>query len=137
MQVLGIVGPGARTLCDRVAPHLDGRVAVVERSDTGEEPDDGGSPDGVAAAYRVGNDGAWSARGVDRDLDDILDDLAATHDHALLVGCPETTVPTISLGDADHERTVRAADTEADVGPESCLLSPTDAADREGSVKHR
>ena len=127
MQVLGIVGPGARTLCDRVAPHLDGRVAVVERSDAGEEPDGSGAPDGVAAAYRVGEDGAWSARGADRDLDDILDDLAATHDHALLVGFPETTVPTISLGDADHERTVRSADTEADVDTEPVLDAMADA----------
>lgn len=128
MQVLGIVGPGARTLCDRVAPHLDGRVAVVERSDTGGgSPDDGGSPDGVAAAYHVGDDGAWSAHGSGRGLDDILDDLAATHDHALLVGFPETTVPTVSLGDADHERTVISAADEADIDTESVLDAVTDA----------
>jgi molybdopterin synthase catalytic subunit len=128
MQVLGIVGPGARTLCDRVAPHLDGRVAVVERSDTGGgSPDDSGSPDGVAAAYHINDDGVWSARGSDRGLDDILDDLAATHDHALLVGFAETTVPTVSLGDADHGRTVISADTEADIDTESVLDAVADA----------
>ena len=127
MQVLGITGPGAHTVCDRVAPHLDGRVAVVERSDGGDGPFDDGPPDGVAAAYRVGDDGAWSASGTDRELADVLDDLAATYDHALLVGFPEADVPTVSLGDADPERVAVSADSEAGVDTDAVLDAVADA----------
>jgi len=126
MQVLGIAGPGARTLCDRVAPHLDGRVAVVERSEWRDGPQDDGGPTGVAAAYRVGDGGAWSATGSDRGLDGILDDLAATYDHALLVGFPGAAVPTVALGDADPERVALSADAEADVDTESVLDAVAD-----------
>ena len=128
MQVLGIAGPGARTLCDRVAPHLDGRVAVVERADRADGPQAGdGSPEGVAAAYRVDDDGAWSARGSDRGLDDVLDDLAATYDHALLVGFPETAVPTVALGDADPEQVALSAEAAADIDTETVLDAVADA----------
>ncbi|MBB6646848.1 molybdopterin synthase [Halobellus ruber] len=124
MQVLGIAGPGARTLCDRVAPHLDGRVAVVDRSDGSQ---DGGPPEGVAAAYRLGDDGAWSAAGADRGLDDVLDDLAATYDHALLVGFPGADVPTVALGDADPERIALSADSEPEVETDAVLDAVADA----------
>ena len=117
MQVLGFVGPGARGLCDRVAPHLDGRVAVVERSDG----DGDGPPEGVAAAYRVGDDGTWRASGSERGLDDVLDDLAATYDHALLVGAPDADVPAVALGDANPERVVLSADSAAEVGTDAVL----------------
>jgi len=127
MQVLGITGPGARAVCDRVAPHLDGRVAVVERSDRGDGPFDDGPPEGVAAAYHVGDDGAWSANGTDRELTDVLDDLAATYDHALLVGFPQADVPTVSLGDADPERVAISADFEAGVDTDAVLDAVADA----------
>ncbi|GGI96874.1 molybdopterin synthase [Halobellus salinus] len=131
MQVLGFAGPGARTLCDRVAPHLDGRVAVVKRTDgvDGSQAGDG-SLEGVAAAYRVGGDGdgAWSARGSDRGLGDVLDDLAATYDHALVVGFPAAAVPTVALGDADPEQVALSAETAADVDTEAILDAVADAA---------
>ncbi len=120
MQVLGIAGPGARPLCDRVAPHLDGRVAVVERSDDPGDDAPEATP-GAAAAYRVGDDGTWSASGSDRGLDDVLDDLAATYDHALLVGFPGVDVPTVSLGDADPERVALSADAAADVDTDAVI----------------
>ncbi|MGQ4554332.1 molybdopterin synthase [Halobellus sp. GM3] len=116
MQVLGVVGPDARALCERIAPHLDGRVAVVAHrppeSESASEPasTEPSPPDGIDASYAVGADGTWEATGRDRSLDGVLDDLAATADHALLVGFPDADVPTVSLGGADAERVVLAAD---------------------------
>ena len=129
MQVLGVRGDGARALCDRVAPHLDGRVAVVEPADDardhpGDAPPD--LPDGIVTAYRLDGDGAWSAAGADRDLDDVLDDLAATHDHALLVDV-DADVPTIAIGEADADRVVLDADTHKSIGTDAVLDAVADA----------
>ena len=125
MKVLGFVGPGGRELCDRVAPHLDGRVAVVERSDGAGD----GPPEGVATTYRVGDDGTWHASGSERGLEDVLDDLAATYDHALLVGAPGADVPTVVLGDgdADPERVAIEADSAAAVGTDAVVDAVADA----------
>ena len=128
MQVLGLTGPGSRRLCDRVAPHLDGRVAIVERD---EGPTDSrgpthDTPDGVAAAYRVGAGGVWSATGTDRGLDGILDDLSATHDHALLVDT-DADVPTIALGGADADRVVLDADGPEEVDTQAVTDAVADA----------
>jgi molybdopterin synthase catalytic subunit len=115
MHVLGTVGDDARALCERVAPHLDGGVAVVERragESDGSMVDDErrqgemDQPSGVDAAYELGADGAWSATGEDRSLDDVLDDLAATYDYALLAGFPDATVPTVTIGNADAANAV-------------------------------
>ena len=133
MQLLGVVGPEARTLCERMSPHLDGRVAVVERSAAGARSADGPAPDGpdrsegVDAAYELGDDGTWAATGEGRDLDDVLDDLAATFDHALLVGFPHADVPTIALGDTEAENAVVAADAAADVDTGDALDALADA----------
>ncbi|MFB6089568.1 MAG: molybdopterin synthase [Halobellus sp.] len=116
MQVLGIAGDGASTLCERVAPHLDGRVAVVERRADDDRSASGESakrPDGVDTAYALG-DGSWTAVGGDRSLDDVLDDLAATYDHALLVGFPDASFPTVALGGAEAANVaIEASDASA------------------------
>jgi molybdopterin synthase catalytic subunit len=127
MQLLGVLGPGARRLCDRIAPHLDGRVAIVERTDGPTDTASPGASDGVAADYRLGDDGAWSATGTGRGLDDILDDLSATHDHALLVGSPDADVPTVCLGGADAENVAIDADAPDDVDTEAVLEVVADA----------
>ncbi|WP_435186077.1 molybdopterin synthase [Halobellus sp. EA9] len=133
MQVLGVVGAGASALCERVAPHLDGRVAVVERragdadGDSSAAPEsDADRPDGVDTAYALG-DGSWSAAGGDRSLDDVLDDLAPAYDHALLVGFPDAAFPTVALGDAAASNVaLDAADADA-VDVESVLAAIADA----------
>ena len=128
MQVLGFTGPGARQLCDRVAPHLDGRVAIVEAEGAAGSrettlPD---TPDGVTAAYRVGDGGVWSATGTGRGLDDLLDDLAATHDHALLADT-DADVPTVALGGADADRVVLDADAPEEIDTQAVLDAVADA----------
>ncbi|ELZ79309.1 bifunctional molybdopterin-guanine dinucleotide biosynthesis protein MobB/MoaE [Haloferax gibbonsii ATCC 33959] len=116
MHVLGIVGAGATTLCDRLAAQLDGRVATVESlPESATEPK---STDGAAAAYGLSPDGNWVGTGDDRDLDDLLDDLSAEYDYALLSGFPDARVPTVALAGADAANVVAEAETAdaADVG---------------------
>ncbi|MFD1599096.1 molybdopterin synthase [Halobellus rarus] len=133
MQLLGVVGPEARTLCERMSPHLDGKVALVERHPEEDLSADGTLPsgservEGVDAAYELGEDGAWAATGDGRDLDDVLDDLAATYDHALLVGYPEADVPTVSLDGTEAEEIVIEADSVGDVDTEDALDALADA----------
>jgi molybdopterin synthase catalytic subunit len=126
MQVLGVVGDDALALCDRVAPHLDGRVAVVGRGDdTGDSlptPDSALSqrPDGVDTAYALGDDG-WTAAGEDRSLDDVLDDLAATYDHALLAGFPNVTAPTVAVGEVESADVALQVDSTAEADVEAII----------------
>jgi molybdopterin synthase catalytic subunit len=133
MQLLGVVGPEARTLCERMSPHLDGRVAVVERYPAEELSEDGTLPggsdgvEGVDTAYELGDDGAWAAAGGGRDLDDVLDGLGATHDHALVVGFPDADVPTISLGGVDAEEVVIEAGSADAVSVGDALDALADA----------
>jgi len=118
MQVLSIVGPGARSLVARVAPELDGTVATVETHDGAEL----GPEPAVDAAYGLGDDGGWVGSGSDRTLDELLDDLASTYDYALVAGFPETRLPTVALGDAatGGEVVLEAAD-ETDISVEAVL----------------
>lgn len=118
MQVLSLVGPGARSLAARVAPELDGTVATVETHDGAEL----GPEPSVDAAYGLGDDGGWVGSGSDRTLDELLDDLASTYDHALVAGFPEARLPTVTLGDASTEgEVVLEADDEAELSVETVL----------------
>jgi molybdopterin synthase catalytic subunit len=107
MKILGVVGPGATTLCERVADRLDGRVATVEsRAGVTLDDNDHGRPSSVETAYELDGDGGWVATGHGRTLEDVLDDLAATHDYALLSGFSDADVPTVEIGRSDASRTV-------------------------------
>jgi molybdopterin synthase catalytic subunit len=130
MHVLGAVGPDARSLCDRIAAHLDGRVAVVERRSNGpggSRTDGGnlrkrpGQSGDVDAAYELGADGSWTATGGSRTLDDTLDDLAPTYDYALLAGFPDADVPTVSLAGADATDVVLEAENPEHVDPDAVV----------------
>jgi molybdopterin synthase catalytic subunit len=102
MQTLGVVGPGATALCERVAPRLDGRVATVESLSDEKRGEDTVAPS-VDAAYGLGADGSWAAAGEGKTLADLLDELAATYDYALLSGIAEADVPTVVLGGGASE----------------------------------
>ena len=124
MQVLGIVGPEARQLCERVTPHLDGRVAVVERrtESIGEEGGDGPArPDGVDTAYGIAADGTWTGTGTDRSRSTLLDDLAATYDHALLAGFPNVTAPTVAVGEVESADVALQVDSTAEADVEAII----------------
>ncbi len=91
----------------RLVDRLDGRVAMVRRTD-----DPSGRPDaaGTTTQYNLGPDGTWAAAGADRTLDDLLDDVAPDHDYAVLVGLPDADVPQVRVGDApDPEGEVLAS----------------------------
>ncbi|RDZ48494.1 molybdopterin synthase [Haloferax sp. Atlit-19N] len=124
MHVLGIVGAGATTLCDRLAAQLDGRVATVESlPESATEPK---STDGAAAAYGLSPDGNWVGTGDDRDLDGLLDDLSAEYDYALLSGFPDARVPTVALAGADAVNVVAEVET-ADLADVEALAAEVDS----------
>lgn len=113
MQPLGLVGPGADAVLDRLVTRLDGRVATVESL-----PDATGAgveKPAVAASYGLSDEGSWVAAGERRSLDDLLDDLAPEYDYAILVGFPDASVPTVVVGDdvAVPDELARADDPES------------------------
>ena len=112
MQAVAIQGPGATELADRLVDRLDGRVGVVRRAarDGGAATGRAGS-DGTGAgdtAYTLGAD-AWRGNGDDLSLPGALDRLAPDHAVALVVGFPETRLPTVAVGQVslDGEPLVR------------------------------
>ena len=122
MHTLGIVGPGASDLAERLAARLDGRVVTVESFPSADAPL--GVPD-TDAAYGLAGDGSWIGAGGDCDLDTLRDDLAPDTDYLLVAGFPDADLPTVRLtggtdsGDAPVETGVddSAGDTVvAEVG---------------------
>jgi molybdopterin synthase catalytic subunit len=97
MQPLGLVGPGAGAVLDRLVERLDGRVATVESL---PDADAGGvETPAVAASYGLTGEGSWVAAGERLSVGDLLDDLAPTYDYVVLVGFPDAAVPTVTVGD--------------------------------------
>ncbi|USZ67192.1 molybdopterin synthase [Halorussus salilacus] len=103
MYVLGVVGPEreTRAVADELADHFgaDGRVALVERDSTDTDEADGSGAD---VTYRLSEQG-WTASGRDRDLPDLLDDLAPEYDYALLANYPDAAVPAVVVGDPETD----------------------------------
>ena len=106
MRPLGAVGPGASEFLADLAPELDGRVATVVA-----RPDATFDPESADATYERADDGTWAATGRNRSLDDLLDELAATYDYALLSGFPDAAVPTVAFGGADARDVIHEADS--------------------------
>jgi molybdopterin synthase catalytic subunit len=97
MRVFGILGPGADDLTARLLPRLDGPVVRVEAGDASTPADDVTSD-----TYRLGSDGSWDARGTDRSLDTLLDDVAPRYAYAVCLGLDAATdVPSVVLGGGD------------------------------------
>jgi molybdopterin synthase catalytic subunit len=95
MHTLGIVGPGATDLAERLAGRLDGRVVTVESFPSADAPL--GAPD-TDAAYGLAADGSWIGAGGDADVDSLLDDLAPGTDYLLAGGFPDADLPTVRIG---------------------------------------
>ncbi|WP_049979793.1 molybdopterin synthase [Halolamina rubra] len=96
MQTLSIVGSGAAELRDAVAATLDGRVATVGRA---ESVDD--APDDADGRFELTEGGDWAAAGGDRSFADLLDDLAADYEYAVISGFSKLRLPTVVIGDED------------------------------------
>ena len=129
MRTLGIVGPGAAPLADRLVDRLDGRVALV-REDGATDGGVAARRDGAATTYNLGPEG-WHARGESTSLGDVLDRLAPDHDYALAVGFPAARVPQVALGDVEVDNVlVRAADAAA-LDPEAVVEALHDQPEHE------
>ncbi|WP_435074144.1 molybdopterin synthase [Halorubrum sp. HHNYT27] len=146
MQPIAIVGPSATALAARLVDRLDGRTAVVNRTDDdaedsavrGTDVTDGGVEIASAAARTVadtevalGADGEWTGRGRVDGLDEFLDGLAPDHDYLVAVGDSRLRVPTVLLGsDAAAEDVpgpvIAAADAPEDVDLDA-LVADLDA----------
>ncbi|WP_416840130.1 molybdopterin synthase [Haloferax sp. DFSO52] len=113
MQVLGVVGPGATVLCERLAPKLDGRVATVESVPSNAPQSE--TTEGVNGSYGLTPDGDWMGGGDNRTLDTLLDELSSQYDYALLTGFPDARVPTVSLDGATAANVVTEAEAADDV----------------------
>lgn len=92
MQALSIVGSGATAARDAIWSHLDGRVAIVDRTDHLETDSD---------RYELSADGDWTAEGTDRSFQELLDSLAPEYDYALISGFSKLRLPTVVVGDRD------------------------------------
>ncbi len=123
MRPLGAVGPGASEFLADLAPELDGRVATVVA-----RPDAAFDPGPADATYERADDGSWTTTGRDRSLDDLLDELAATYDYALLSGFPDAAVPTVAFGGTDARDVVHEAESPSDVD-RSTVLDAVEARD--------
>lgn len=133
MRTLGIVGPGSRTLADRLIDRLDGRVALVR----GNETTDGGTTtggatdggvatrlEGAATTYELTPEG-WRAHGGPTTLDDVLDRLAPDHDYALVLDRPDARLVQVATADGSGS-TEGSADAELTVDPEGDLAPVID-----------
>jgi len=113
MQTLSIVGPGAADVRDAVVARLDGRVATVGWSETA------GSDDTDATArFELSPDGDWTAAGDDRSFADLLDDLSAEYEYAVISGFSKLRLPTVVIGDEEVPGDVlRRVDDADDLDP--------------------
>ncbi|MFD1569429.1 molybdopterin synthase [Halorubrum laminariae] len=164
MQPISILGSDAADLAALLPDRLDGQVAVVDR----RERADGGVVDarrtsvtGADSAYvteiALDADGSWTGSGRVDGIDDVLDDLAPTHDYLIVLGESRLRVPVVLLSehfDADDVpgpvlATARSADDVdldklaadlADAGPwitRETLVRRVEAsadADRSGAI---
>ncbi|NHX35118.1 MULTISPECIES: molybdopterin synthase [Halolamina] len=96
MQSLSIVGPGAAEVRDAVAARLDGRVATVGRT---ESVDD--APNDADGRFELSENGDWTGSGDDRSFANLLADLAAEYDYAVISGFSKLRLPTVVIGDAE------------------------------------
>ncbi|WP_266078822.1 molybdopterin synthase [Haladaptatus caseinilyticus] len=119
MKILGIVGDESGGVADRLANQLGkrGRVAVVTSSsvstDSTRSANGFDSPNSShSTTVELGENG-WCARGGNRSLSDVLDELAPENDYAVVSGFPAADIPTVSLDDTDFAGETLVA-TDAD-----------------------
>ncbi len=110
MYVLGIVGADGETvaLADRIVAALGerGAVALVVSDEVSNDAA------GADEVHRLGG-GSWTVSARERDLEEILQDIAPRTDYAVLRGFPDAAVGTVTLGRADHDGETVLAATDA------------------------
>lgn len=147
MRALAVVGgePAARqsavaavvgALAER------GSVATVHRSrqppahgdgdDSGDRSDatDRGLGAETSRSVTLAADGSWwTARGEDRALDDVLDDLAPEFDYVVAAGFPDADLPTVAVGDHDAAADAAVTAPDADSLDVPAVVDAVEAAD--------
>ncbi|ADJ14250.1 molybdopterin synthase [Halalkalicoccus jeotgali] len=128
MHVLGIVGTAdvettrlVETLTDRLADR--GRVATIAstRSEMSKATGPTYRESGATSSYELSEDG-WTGAGENRTLAETLDDLAPTHEYALVEGFPEAAIPQVVLGDAEYAGEAIAMGDRGDaIDPEGAI----------------
>ena len=131
MQVLGILGRDAETLCDDVAAQLDGTVAIIQTEKIPERTvttaHDVSS--NITTRYDLADDGRWHASGESYDVVDILDELSTTVDYTLVIGASNARIPTVLLDtavtdiDPNSSHVVLTAETAATVDTEEVVTA--------------
>lgn len=108
MYVLGIAGSDTADLVETLSTHLAerGRVATIAaRNDPSDTDATAGRstprPAGVATSYELREEG-WVGTGTNKTLAETLDELAPTHDYALVEGFDSAGIPQVVLGDHDR-----------------------------------
>jgi molybdopterin synthase catalytic subunit len=124
MKALAIVGPGATTLVDRLAPRLDGTVATVEPL-----PETASRDVSATASYGLSEDGSWIGAGETRSLGGLLDSLSSRYDYALVAASSRPRLPTVTVGDAETDADVVHTVDDADEVDLDTLLDVVDAVD--------
>jgi molybdopterin synthase catalytic subunit len=118
MKILGIVGPGAAAVTERLVARLSehGTVATLEQTDEVTRGDGSGRyrEAGAVQTGEVTDDGAWVVGGTGETLTDTLERLAPDVDYALVTGYPEADIRTVALAGRDHEGETVAAPADAD-----------------------
>jgi molybdopterin synthase catalytic subunit len=123
MHIVGVTGPagaGRSSLVERLLARLNeqGRVATI-REASRPLPEDETTTHyqhaGSTATYSRTDDG-WHARGDQRTLNELLDQLAPTYDFVVVDDFPDATIPQVVLGDNDSAGDALAsAQTAADI----------------------
>ncbi|MFB6121890.1 MAG: molybdopterin synthase [Haloferacaceae archaeon] len=124
MNALAVVGPGATSLVERLAPRLDGTVATVEPL-----PETASRDVSAAASYGLSGDGSWIGAGEDRTLTDLLDSLSARYDYALVADYSRTRLPTVTVGDVETAGDVVHTVDDPDSADVDALIDVADAVD--------
>jgi len=96
MHALALSAPDVGVLRDRLLEGLADRgpIAVIERNESVDRP----AAD-AATSYRVDGSGRYRATGSAEDLDALLEELAADHEVALVVGFDGLALPRVTIGE--------------------------------------
>lgn len=123
MQALGVLAPDPDSVLDRLVPALvdRGRVAVVRESVVDPPTEAGGG----GTTYEIG-EGRWRARGRGRSLNSVLDEVARTHDYAVVTGFPTARIPQVVVGDASVRRELTRVDSPTEIDVETVLEAVDD-----------
>ncbi len=134
MHALALAGPDVAALRDRLLEGLAARgpIAVVERADPIEGP-----LEGAATAVRVDGAGRYERVTEAADLDALLEELAADHGLALLVGFDDADVPRVAVGEGAEGLVTAPSAAELDPAAVDAALESVEPIETLASLVNR